>query len=185
MNDYIKCFFIKIEDWNKKIYEIFLVYSNLIFIVPSFIAFKRRQYLNSSLTFLTLLGSSIYHYKHCNSHGGFHDNNLIKWYFCDFTFAGLTIINYFRLKRDQLFKVKYITLIISAIICQQLAVNDYCNNYSGKKYTIYHTLWHLINGAICILIELDCYQTRKNKIWRDVNNCYKTRKNIIWKDVID
>ena len=43
MSNYVECFFIKLSDWNKKIYEIFLVYSNLIFLVPTFIALKEKN----------------------------------------------------------------------------------------------------------------------------------------------
>ena len=83
MSNYVECFFIKLSDWNKKIYEIFLVYSNLIFLVPTFIALKEKKYLNSFLTFFTGASSAIYHLRHCKAQGGYHNENLLGLYFCD------------------------------------------------------------------------------------------------------
>lgn len=159
MTNYISCFYKPLNDWNKKIYTFFLVYSNLIFFIPSIIAFTSKNYINAIMHLFILIFSSVYHNKHSNAHQGIHDHKLIKWYYCDIIICGITILNYLRLK-EKIFKLKYFALIILMIICQKKAVTEYCDNFSGKQYTFYHTLWHLMGGLTCAIIE---YEIKKDE----------------------
>jgi hypothetical protein len=142
-----------LNDWgaNKRLIHNWLVYTNLIFIVPFVQAFKYDKY--SAFGYLLIgCNSYFFHSAQCKRHG-IHDKMLNRLYLLDVTTVALFTISSFNRAKGYMVKGSFFIQTVALLYFYLQANKCFCVHHSGKGYAIYHGLWHIVGGMMCISAE--------------------------------